>query len=224
MTESATPISDAALGSIAEMYSVAQELERKVVGLEAAARFWQDKCGNECEARNAIQAKLDTLMLEFCPQEVTAEQRDKWEQSQKPICPACNGNDHDMPCAYPSEGKMGCLRDKRLHTEVFNIPDFLRNPRNLKDERKAEVESLRARNELLESSMHTNIINRGKDMDNLRARNDKLYADYKHERMLRYAAEAEVKAETKRCAQVARDFAFSPANGRAIAALIMEGR
>jgi hypothetical protein len=29
-------------------------------------------------------------------------------------CPACNGNDADMPCAYPSEGKHGCLRDKRL--------------------------------------------------------------------------------------------------------------
>lgn len=29
------------------------------------------------------------------------------------LCPACNGNDTDAPCAYPSEGKQGCLRDKR---------------------------------------------------------------------------------------------------------------
>lgn len=29
-------------------------------------------------------------------------------------CPACQGNDGNMPCAYPSEGKPGCLRDKRL--------------------------------------------------------------------------------------------------------------
>lgn len=30
------------------------------------------------------------------------------------LCPACKGNDADMPCAYPSEGAKGCLRDKRL--------------------------------------------------------------------------------------------------------------
>lgn len=29
-------------------------------------------------------------------------------------CKACNGNDGDMPCAYPSEGQEGCLRDQRL--------------------------------------------------------------------------------------------------------------
>lgn len=27
------------------------------------------------------------------------------------LCPACNGNDKDAPCAYPSEGKQGCLRE-----------------------------------------------------------------------------------------------------------------
>lgn len=29
-------------------------------------------------------------------------------------CAYCHGNDRDMPCAYPSEGKPGCLRDQRL--------------------------------------------------------------------------------------------------------------
>ena len=29
-------------------------------------------------------------------------------------CPTCNGNDGNMPCAYPSEGQSGCLRDARL--------------------------------------------------------------------------------------------------------------
>lgn len=29
-------------------------------------------------------------------------------------CPACNGNDAEMPCAYPEGGQRGCLRDKRL--------------------------------------------------------------------------------------------------------------
>lgn len=26
------------------------------------------------------------------------------------VCPTCRGNDREMPCAYPSEGKPGCLR------------------------------------------------------------------------------------------------------------------
>lgn len=32
-------------------------------------------------------------------------------------CPACQGNDVDAPCAYPSEGMPGCWRDKRLAKE-----------------------------------------------------------------------------------------------------------
>lgn len=30
------------------------------------------------------------------------------------VCTYCHGNDRDVPCAYPSEGKPGCLRDARL--------------------------------------------------------------------------------------------------------------
>lgn len=37
--------------------------------------------------------------------------------SSKIICPYCNGNDLDMPCAYPGEGQPGCLRDKRFLIE-----------------------------------------------------------------------------------------------------------
>ena len=29
-------------------------------------------------------------------------------------CPACAGNDGDMPCAFPEGGQLGCLRDVRL--------------------------------------------------------------------------------------------------------------
>jgi hypothetical protein len=34
----------------------------------------------------------------------------------EPVCPTCRGNDGDMPCAYPSKGMKGCLRDQRLQT------------------------------------------------------------------------------------------------------------
>ncbi len=36
------------------------------------------------------------------------------EQPALATCKSCNGNDGDAPCAYPSEGKHGCLRDARL--------------------------------------------------------------------------------------------------------------
>ncbi len=32
-------------------------------------------------------------------------------------CLSCGGNDANVPCAYPSEGMNGCLRDKRLRQE-----------------------------------------------------------------------------------------------------------
>jgi len=46
-------------------------------------------------------------------------------------CRYCNGNDRDAPCAYPSEGKKGCLRDSRLKAERYaavknTIPDDIR--------------------------------------------------------------------------------------------------
>lgn len=44
---------------------------------------------------------------EFVPSITTNE-------TAEPRCPYCGGNDKDMPCAYPSEGKPGCLRDVRL--------------------------------------------------------------------------------------------------------------
>lgn len=33
-------------------------------------------------------------------------------------CTYCGGNDRDMPCAYPSEKKPGCLRDTRLYARA----------------------------------------------------------------------------------------------------------
>jgi hypothetical protein len=51
----------------------------------------------------------------------TAEQTQEYARaalvdvlSRGPVCTACGGNDGNMPCAYPSQGKPGCLRDARL--------------------------------------------------------------------------------------------------------------
>jgi hypothetical protein len=34
--------------------------------------------------------------------------------AQPAYCPTCHGDDMQAPCAYPGEGKRGCVRDKRL--------------------------------------------------------------------------------------------------------------
>ena len=33
------------------------------------------------------QAKIDSLMLEYCPDEMTEEQLENWEKHQKPVSP-----------------------------------------------------------------------------------------------------------------------------------------
>lgn len=38
-------------------------------------------------------------------------------------CETCGGNDFDMPCAYPSENKQGCLRQKRLNHPLNRAAD-----------------------------------------------------------------------------------------------------
>lgn len=55
--------------------------------------------GNECEAaadeivrlraeRDALQARVDALMQEYCPDEMTREQRATWAAHQQPVAPA----------------------------------------------------------------------------------------------------------------------------------------
>lgn len=38
-------------------------------------------------------------------------------------CSYCHGNDRDAPCAYPSQRKPGCLRDRRLSLNEEDLPD-----------------------------------------------------------------------------------------------------
>jgi hypothetical protein len=44
-------------------------------GIELGARVVE----NLLQERDALQARIDALMLEYCPDEMTAEQRQAWE-------------------------------------------------------------------------------------------------------------------------------------------------
>ena len=54
-------------GTVVSIY-FAETLERELAAVTAE--------------RDALQARVDTLMLEFCPDEMTAEQVLRWEMSQ----------------------------------------------------------------------------------------------------------------------------------------------
>jgi hypothetical protein len=57
-------------------------------------------------------AVLGKISLSWAMDELDSLKRPS--QAQEPKCRACNGNDADMPCAYPGESAAGCLRDQRL--------------------------------------------------------------------------------------------------------------
>lgn len=59
------------------------------------------------------------------------------------------------------------------------------------------------------------------EIEKLRTHNTRLYKELTNERIARFSVEAELQAETERCAKIARDYQLSPVVGRAIAALIV---
>lgn len=74
--------------------------EQKAKVLEEAACAFES---NGADAMFAVdELRRMTAELRSAPAEAT--------------CKSCDGNDGDKPCAYPSEGKHGCLRDARMRT------------------------------------------------------------------------------------------------------------
>lgn len=56
--------------------------------IEALKETIQDQAHviNELSAKkNALQAQIDALMLEYCPQDMTTEQFDNWKDYQRPV-------------------------------------------------------------------------------------------------------------------------------------------
>ena len=53
---------------------------------------------------NARQARIDALMLEYCPDDMTKEQFDNWAKHQSKSCPDCPhiiGDIYDRDCCFP---------------------------------------------------------------------------------------------------------------------------
>lgn len=67
-------------------------------GARAERKRWTEKLLHHAMLLERSHAKMGA-----------AELRALVEKMQ--VCPVCGGNDWEMPCAYPSEGAPGCLRD-----------------------------------------------------------------------------------------------------------------
>lgn len=72
--------------------SLLEEMTRKITSLEADLKAaWatnkatENARQEEMRKRDAAEAKLDAIMLEYCPEEMTKEQKIRWAQHQKPI-------------------------------------------------------------------------------------------------------------------------------------------
>jgi hypothetical protein len=75
-----------ALRALGVDYDTEQErlnaLNAESVGCESL------KVSNLLLALNAKQARIDALMMEFCPGEMSAAQRAEWARNQRPVSPA----------------------------------------------------------------------------------------------------------------------------------------
>lgn len=86
------------------------ELEAELLSVAAilrAAARWRytasDDAGAAAKASYALCKAVDEYARKHGLDRVTPK-----------LCPACNGNDADMPCAYPGDNQPGCIRDERL--------------------------------------------------------------------------------------------------------------
>lgn len=71
---------------------------------------------NQCETIDMLREKIIPLWntRASMPESSNSPASNGAAQGKTEQCPTCRGNDADAPCAYPSQGMTGCLRDKRL--------------------------------------------------------------------------------------------------------------
>lgn len=78
------------------LYKMIDYWKSRVITLKASrARFWHLSRQLKQE-NNALQAKIDALMLEFCPEEMTQKQLEEWVRTQRHV-------DYDGETKEPNE-------------------------------------------------------------------------------------------------------------------------
>ena len=63
----------------------AEFLRQRLMRAEHHANVMQGFAEVAARKADALQARLDALMLEFCPDEMTEAQKDNWVEHQRPV-------------------------------------------------------------------------------------------------------------------------------------------
>lgn len=118
------------------MSGTEQDMEERAV-VEAAKAIW-DEWANISQEDEDFSDLTPSHMAWYV---VMAKASISAYKAVMATCPVCNGNDADMPCAYPSENQEGCLRDKRFNTRNTQPPNTDKNqPENVgREERLANA-------------------------------------------------------------------------------------
>ena len=74
-----TPRTDAAIRDLGYRYEFGMWIQQHAIDVDFA-RTLEEECA-------LLQARIDSLMLEYCPDEMTPEQRANWEANQRAATP-----------------------------------------------------------------------------------------------------------------------------------------
>ena len=88
-----------------------------LINAQPAPKGWRDRLEEMRGAAHSYedQPELFYVILDSVHEMLTELEKESVDaQQEQPRCKTCGGNDGDMPCAYPSAGMSGCLRDARL--------------------------------------------------------------------------------------------------------------
>lgn len=68
---------------------------------------------------NALQAKLDQVMLEHCPEEMTEEQKRRWGEHQKPVAFGCHCDIETQDEGFVPDA---CVMDEHMDHDCIYAP------------------------------------------------------------------------------------------------------
>lgn len=63
----------------------AERLRQKAIAAEVMVNVWKTAAEYAARIADERQAKIDALMLEYCPDEMTEAQKENWAKHQRPV-------------------------------------------------------------------------------------------------------------------------------------------
>ena len=71
-------------GVLFKAQNEAERLRQKLITVEVMVSVWKTAAEYAARVADERQARIDALMLEYCPDEMTEAQKDNWAKHQRP--------------------------------------------------------------------------------------------------------------------------------------------